>query len=287
MRVAHLPGLIGVIHLPPLAGSPGANNDDPSQSLQKAGLWAVREAKLLTQAGFEGLILENFGDAPFYKAGVPAETIASLSVIAAAVREATRVPIGINVLRNDARAALAIAAVTGCEFIRVNVLSGVVASDQGMIEGDAAELLRERDRLRTDVAILADVHVKHAIPLSSRDLSLAIEEAATRARADGIIITGSTTGRSVDPEQLRQASHTAKHLGVPLFVGSGATAETLAELRPLVHGIIVGSALRKSGKAGAPLDSRRLKGFVGSYKKAGKSPLSKAWSRRRMSSKNS
>src|SRR4029079_5487495 len=127
-----LPSLIGVIHLPALAGAPGSS--DPADALQRAGLQAVKEAQILVKAGFDGLILENFGDVPFYKTQVPPETIASMSVIAAAVREAARkVSLGINVLRNDARAAMAIAAVTGCDFIRVNVLSGVSATDQGWI----------------------------------------------------------------------------------------------------------------------------------------------------------
>ena len=263
--MAKLPSLIGVIHLPPLAGSPGAAGHHPAAILQKAGTAAVREAQMLSQAGFEGLILENFGDIPFYKDRVPAETIASMAVIAAAVRETTRVPLGINVLRNDAKAALALAAVTGCEFIRVNVLSGVAATDQGMIEGCAAELLRERDRLGADIAILADAHVKHSRSVSSDSMSLAVEEIALRALADGVIITGPTTGRSVDGLHLREASRMARAHKIPLFIGSGATVESLPELRQFADGVIVGSALRAGGRAGAPLDVKRLKEFVRAF----------------------
>jgi len=177
-----LPALIGVIHLPALAGTPGAPRS--AVALSRAGLWAVNEAKLLEHAGFDGIIIENFGDAPFYKTQVPPETIASLAIICAAVREAVRIPLGVNVLRNDARAALAIAAVAGCDFIRVNVLSGVAATDQGLVEGDAAFLLRERERLGASaVAILGDVHVKHARSLSSDDIALGVEEIALRASA--------------------------------------------------------------------------------------------------------
>ena len=188
-----LPKLIGVIHLPPLAGSPGAGHQHPVEALQQAGFLAYREAQMLVQAGFDGIFIENFGDAPFYKTQVPPETIACMAIIAGAVREVSdKVLVGINVLRNDARAALAIAATTGCDFIRVNVLSGVTATDQGIIEGDAAFLLRERERLNADVAILADVHVKHGTSLSSGDLGLAIEEVGLRSMADGVIMTDST-----------------------------------------------------------------------------------------------
>ena len=265
-----LPSLIAVIHLPPLGGSPGASSVHPADALQEAGLHAVREAKILTQAGFDGIILENFGDVPFYKDHVPAETVASMSVIAAAVREATRLPLGINILRNDARAALAIAAVTGCDFIRVNVLSGVAATDQGIIEGSAAELLRERDRLGVDVQIFADTHVKHARSLSSDDLALGVEETGLRAGANAVIVTGATTGRTMDLNQLKVASQSARTHRIPLYVGSGVTPENSKEIRALVYGVIVGSTLRKGGKAGAPLDAARIKKFVKAWKTKGK-----------------
>lgn len=255
-----------MIHLPALSGAPRAHGLDPAAAMQRAGLWAVQEATSLARAGFEGLILENFGDTPFYKSSVPPETIACMSVVAAAVRESTRLPIGINVLRNDARAALAIASVTGCQFIRVNVLSGVTAADQGLIEGDAAFLLRERDRLQSEIRILADVHVKHALSLSSHDLALAVEETALRSGADGVIISGSATGRSVDLEHLKIAAEAAKAHRIPLFIGSGATSDTASELRRFADGIIVGSALRKAGKAGAPLDPSRVKSFIKAFR---------------------
>jgi membrane complex biogenesis BtpA family protein len=266
-RTASLPKLIGVIHLPPLPGSPEASHLDPAQALQEAGLWAVKEARTLAKNGFDGLIIENFGDAPFFKTTVKPETIAAMSVIAAAVRESTRLPIGINVLRNDAFSALSIAAVTGCNFIRVNVLSGVAATDQGLIEGQAADLIRERIRLNAQsVKILADVHVKHAQSLSSSDLAIAIEETAGRGGADAIVISGSTTGRAPDLLTIEKALDAAKHVGVPVYLGSGATPALVPQF-PSQLRIIVGSTLRKDGKPGAPLENKRMRQFMDAVKK--------------------
>jgi uncharacterized protein len=266
-----VPSLIGVIHLPPLPGSPDASGLDPGSVLQRAGLLAVKEAQLLSQTGFDGLVLENFGDTPFYKTEVPPETVASLAIIAAAVRETTRARIAINVLRNDARSAMAIAAVCGCEMIRVNVLSGVAATDQGLIEGDAAFLLRERARLGAQgVSILADVHVKHGKSLSSDDIGLAVEEAALRGRASAVVVTGATTGRAVDLAALRRATEVAGKHGVPVLIGSGARRDNLAELLKLADGVIVGSDLRRNGRAGAPLDPKRVREFAKAFQKAGK-----------------
>ena len=264
----NLPRCIGVIHLPPLPGSPGASSAEPTVSLQKAGLLAVREAIALKKAGFDGIILENFGDAPFFPTKVPTETVVAFSVIAAAVREAVSLPLGINVLRNDSLSALSIAAVTGADFIRVNVLSGVMATDQGIIEGRAFELLRERDRLGArHVGILADVHVKHAKSLSSDSLTLGIEETSGRGGADAVIITGSTTGRPPSQEDLIEATRAASKCGVPLYVGSGIDPETMKTLPDSNIRMIVGSTLRRGGKAGAPLDLKRIRSFIMGYRK--------------------
>ncbi len=263
---SRLPALIGVIHLPPLPGSPGAAGVLPHEALQKAGLQAVKEARTLSQQGFTGIILENFGDIPFHKTSVGPETIASLAVIAAAVREVTSAALGINVLRNDARAALAIASIVGADFIRVNVLSGVAATDQGMIEGCAADLLRERSRLNADhVGILADVLVKHANTISTTDLELAIEETALRAGADGVILTGTTTGRAPTASLIAEAQEITRKLGVPLYLGSGTTSESLKAIEGPI-GVIVGSTLRKAGRAGAPLDTARIRTFMKGWK---------------------
>jgi predicted TIM-barrel enzyme len=243
-----LPTLVGVIHLPPLPGAPRAG-EAPSVALRKARDWATREARILTEAGFEGLIIENFADTPFYKDCVPPESCASMAVVASAVREVTSLPIGVNVLRNDGRTALAVASVTGCDFIRVNVLNGIAATDQGMIEGQA------------------DAHVKHAKTLSSDDIEIAVEEVALRGMADAVIITGQTTGRVASDDHLRKASEAARKHGIRLYIGSGSTPQNLARIRPLVHGIIVGSAIRKEGLAGAPLDSTRVRSFVRAFKK--------------------
>jgi membrane complex biogenesis BtpA family protein len=269
------PKLMGVIHLPPLPGAPAVHGAHPADSLQSAGFQAVKEAKILSDAGFDGIILENFGDVPFYKNQVPPETIASMAIIAAAVRETTRCALGINVLRNDARAALAIAAVTGCDFIRVNVLSGVAATDQGMVEGDAAYLLRERDRLHAPVGILADVHVKHAVTFSSTHIDLAVEEVGSRAMVDGVIVSGRTTGRLIEFEALRSASQAARALKIPILLGSGASLDKLAEIKPWVDGMIVGSALRQGGAAGAPLDAKRVREFAKEFMKLDRAKVAK------------
>jgi uncharacterized protein len=258
--------LIGVIHLLPLPGSPQASPMAAHQALEQAGYRAVQEAVLLEKAGFDSLIVENFLDSPFFKDQVPAETLSAMSVIVAAITQSVKIKVGVNVLRNDGLSALSIAAVTGADFIRVNVLSGAMVTDQGVIEGRAAELLRKKDALRSDTRIFADVLVKHAKPLADISLEQAIEESAGRGGADAVIVTGSGTGVAPEIDWVRQASTVAKNCGVPIYLGSGATAKNISNFAPYLSGVIVGSALRKGGKAGADLDMKRIKEFTKAVK---------------------
>lgn len=256
---------MGLLQLLPLPGAPLGASENPAKLLQAAGHQAVAEAKQLEEAGFQGLLLENSGDVPFFKNQVPPETLASFSVIAAAVSECVKIPVGVNLLRNDSRSSLALASVLGCEFIRVQILSGVSATDQGLIENEAALLLRDRARLRSKVQIFADVHVHHGTSLSSHDLGLAIEEATYRSLADAVVISGASSERLPEEEWLQKASEFARFYGVPLYLGSGATAKNLADLLPWVEGILVGATLRKNGVQGAPLDPKRVKEFARAF----------------------
>ncbi|MBL7715777.1 MAG: BtpA/SgcQ family protein [Bdellovibrionales bacterium] len=265
-----LPRWICVIHLAALPGSPGATGKNANRLLDSIVKTATTEAKTLEAAGFSGLILENFGDAPFFPETVPAETVASMAQIAREVVRAVKIPVGINVLRNDCRSALAIAATSGASFIRVNVLSGVAATDQGMIQGRAAEWIRYRNQFCPDVRILADILVKHARTLSVTEVDLAVEEVGLRAHADGVIVTGPTTGRAMERGFLKKAYEAASKHEIPLWIGSGTTIETLPWMVENSDGLIVGSTLRRNGRAGAPLDPSRIRSLMNEIKKVQK-----------------
>ena len=143
---------IGVVHLLPLPGSPRWCGD-----INRVLSRAEEEAVTLERGGADGIIVENFGDAPFRIGRVGSETVAAMTLAVQRVRQVVDLPVGINMLRNDALSALAVAAVTGAGFIRVNVHYGVMAADEGLVHGEAFETLRQRRALGVDVKILADV----------------------------------------------------------------------------------------------------------------------------------
>ena len=164
---APLPSLIGVIHLRPLPESPRYGGD-----LASVVSSAERDARALAEAGFDGIMVENFGDAPFVPDRVSPVTVAAMTACAVAVRAAApKVALGVNVLRNDAEAALAVAIAARAEMIRINVHTGARVTDQGLVEGRAHVTLRQRRALGAErVLLLCDVDVKHSAPLAARPL---------------------------------------------------------------------------------------------------------------------
>ncbi|MDH3590641.1 MAG: BtpA/SgcQ family protein [Planctomycetota bacterium] len=247
--------LTGAVHLLPLPGSPRYGGD-----MDAIVARAVADARAYGDGGADAVIVENYGDAPFYKRDLAPVTVAAMARCAAAVRAAVSLPLGVNALRNDARAALGIAVACGAQFIRVNVHAGVVASDQGLIEGDAANTLRERARLGASVAIWADIHVKHARPLYASDLAAAARDLTGRAGADALIVSGGATGSPVAPADLEIVRRALPDR--PLLAGSGVTAATAAAVLKIADGAIVGTALKHGGDVSAAVDAERVRAFV-------------------------
>jgi uncharacterized protein len=243
--------VIGMVHLPPLPGAPGF------ASMRAVLETARRDAAALAEGGVHGIMVENYGDVPFLPGPVPPETVAALALAVAEAQRAAGVPVGVNVLRNDARAALGIAAATGAPFLRVNVHTGAMLTDQGWIEGRAHETLRARRALGHDVAILADVLVKHAVPPAGLTATDVARDLWERGGADGLIVTGVATGSAADAGRLREVRTAAPD--APLLLGSGLTADNAADLWPLCDGAIVGSAFMRDGRAGAGVDRDRVK----------------------------
>ena len=243
---------IGMIHLPPLPGSPRWDGN-----LNKVLERARQEAEVLANGGTNGIIVENYGDAPFRIGRVESETVAAMTLAVQAIQEVSTLPVGINMLRNDAGSALAIAAVTGARFIRVNVHYGIMAAYEGLVEGEAFDTIRRRKSLGVDVKILADVLVKHAVPLGSVDLGLVARETAHRGLADGLIVSGPATGletASFDVSVVRRAMPDGL-----VLVGSGVNESNIWRVIEHSNGAIIGTSLKEGGIITNKVDSDRVR----------------------------
>lgn len=245
--------VIGMLHAPPLLGAPKYGGD-----WRAVVDFVLRDADTLARGGVQGLMLENFGDAPFFPGRVPSHVVASLTALAAAVRSRIDLPLGINVLRNDGVSAIGIAQAVGGALVRVNVLCGARVTDQGLITGIAHDLLRERSLLRADgIQILADVDVKHSAPLASRPLADEVHDMLDRGGADILVVTGRSTGGDIVLDNLLEIRAAAR--AAPVWIGSGVTSDSIARLATHADGFIVGTSLKREGRLGNPVELDRVR----------------------------
>jgi len=248
--------VVGMVHLVPLPGSPRW-----AGSMRDVLAAALADARALIDGGVDALLVENFGDAPFTPGRVEPATVAAMSVVAVEVRrEFPRTRLGLNVLKNDARAALGVAAAVGAEFIRVNVHAGAVLADQGVVQSDAYGTLRDRRLLGVDVAIVADVGGKHAVPLAPVETEQMARDLVHRGLADALVVSGAATGQATPLGEVKRVRSAVPD--VPLLIGSGVTAETAAELLSVADGLIVGTSVKRDGDVRQPVDRARVEKLV-------------------------
>lgn len=245
--------LVGMVHLRPLPGSPR----DGGMALQGVLENAVADARALAEGGADAIMVENFFDAPFAKSHVPPHTIAALTRAVETVRQATGLPLGVNVLRNDACAALAIAHICGAQFVRINVYVGAAVTDQGLIEGAAREAILYRRELGANVALWADVFVKHAAQLGTNTLEDAAKDAVVRGLADALIVSGAATGSPTSVDDVLRVKGAVP--GTPILVGSGFDVQNAPALLAHADGAIVGTSVKRSGRVEEPVDAERVR----------------------------
>ena len=245
--------LIGMVHLPALPGSPLATE----RSVESMVAQSLHDANALAAGGATAIMVENFFDVPFSRDQAPPHTVAAMTLCVHAVRQATGLPVGVNVLRNDARSAIAIAHVTGARFVRINVYVGAAVTDQGLIQGAAREAQLYRRELGADVEIWADVFVKHAAQLGTGSLEDAARDAVHRGLADALIVSGDGTGRPTDPDTARRVREAVP--GTHLLVGSGFSVESADALLEWADGAIVGTSLKRNGDAAQSVEIDRVR----------------------------
>lgn len=243
--------VVGVIHLPPLLGSPHSRLTLPHIVEQAKAHLAICE-----RAGCEAAIIENFGDVPYCREDVPPVTIASMAAIARDLLSTSSIPLGINVLRNDGPSAVAIAAAIGLAFVRINVLMGAMVTDQGIIQGCAREVALARRNLGWNGFVLADVAVKHAIPFAHLSLDDLARDTYYRAGADGLIVTGTRTGSAPSLEFVRTVRRAVPE--APVLVGSGVDEDNVAQFVASSDGAIVATSLKTDGQ----LDEEKARRLV-------------------------
>jgi len=250
--------LIGVIHLEALPGTP-CNRSDVATIAERAAV----EARIYESAGFHGLAIENTHDRPYLKGSVGPEIGAAMAVVGAEIRRATKLPLGIQVLAGANSWAIAVAHACGADFVRVEGFVFAHVADEGIIESSAGALLRYRRAIGADrVRIFADIKKKHSAHAITADVDIVeTAKAAEFFQADGIIVSGVSTGEAADPDEVRDVSKAVK---IPTLIGSGITPENIHNYA--ADAFIVGSSVKRDGVWSGPLDEGRVRLLVNAWR---------------------
>lgn len=254
--------LIGNVHLPPLPGTPRYRGSPVSDLIDIA----LSDVQAYEAGGMDGLMLENHGDVPFLKPQkIGPEVIGSMSAIVQAVSERTALPFGINLLANHAVGAIAIAHATGARFVRVNQWVNGYVANEGYLDGLSGEALRFRRKIGgEDIAIFADVHVKHGSHAVTSDRGVTeLARDIEFFEADVAIATGNRTGDTIPAEEIDEIRAGTT---LPVIAGSGITVENAPELIKLLDGAVVGSSLKSTGHWSGPVDRGKVEELVESLR---------------------
>ncbi|HVR41416.1 MAG TPA: BtpA/SgcQ family protein [Thermoanaerobaculia bacterium] len=250
--------LIGCIHVQALPGTP-----QNRLGVNAIAELAAAEAKLYAECGFHGVMIENTHDRPYLKSNVGPEIVAAMSVIGDAVRRATNVPFGVQVLAGANRAAIAVAHACGASFVRVEGFAFAHVADEGIIEASAGDLLRYRRAIGAEnVRVFGDIKKKHSAHAITADVDIVeTAKAAEFFSIDGVIVTGVATGSPTDPDEVRAVSSA---VGVPTLIGSGITPENIGRY-PGADAFIVGSSVKNGGVWSGELDRTRTRAVVDAF----------------------
>jgi membrane complex biogenesis BtpA family protein len=246
--------IIGMVHAMPTPGAPRARTCDVN-AIYDHGL---EEALRLKKGGIDGILIENAGDVPFLRPEqIGYETVGVLSVLGRMIVRETGLPVGFNIVANAALASLACAKASGASFVRVNQWANAYVANEGLLNGAAADALRYRAKIDADdIAVLADVHVKHGSHAIVNDRPVA-EQARDVAffQADVAIATGLRTGHSASLEEIAEVREGSC---LPTIVGSGLSAENAKAILTAADGAIVGVSLKPGGDMWGPTDPARV-----------------------------
>ena len=249
--------VFAMVHTGPSPGAPGY------RSLESAVERAVTEAKVFADLGVDGLVIENMHDFPcVHEREQGPEVAAFMTRVAVCVkRQVGQMPVGVQVLFQANKTALAVALAAQCDFIRAEGWTHAHVSDKGIAEACAGKVLRYRRTIGASrIPVFCDVKKKHASHAWTADLPIEeVTELMNLHAADGVIVTGARTGIEPDEDDLHAVRSSTS---LPVLIGSGVTVENFEHLIDLADGFIVGSALKEGGVWNAPVCEDRVEAIV-------------------------
>ena len=248
----HPKPVIGMIHVGALPGTPASRH-----SMRELIDLAVREAQIYRASGVDGIGIENMHDVPYLRGGVGPEIVAAMTLLGQAVKAESHLPVGVQVLAGANIEAMAVAHAAELDFVRAEGYVFAHVADEGLIESSAAKLLRYRKQIGAErVQVWADIKKKHSAHALTADISLgATAETVAFMRGEAVIVTGNVTG---DPPKPADVVEARAHCALPVILGSGITADNLAEFYSQADGFIIGTYFKVDGLWTNTVDAARV-----------------------------
>ncbi|HPN38566.1 MAG TPA: BtpA/SgcQ family protein [Melioribacteraceae bacterium] len=251
--------IIGMIHVNALPGTPKYNGD-VKQIIKRS----LREAETYIDNFIPVLMIENMHDTPYLNRNVGPEITSILSIILYEIKQKFNVPIGIQILAGANKEAIASAYCSGSDFIRAEGFVFSHIADEGMFNSDAGELLRYRKQINAEnIKIFTDIKKKHSSHAITKDVDITeTAKAAEFFMSDGVIITGGSTGKEPNLEEIISVKNS---VALPVLAGSGITATNIKTYKQYCDAFIIGSYFKKEGYWQNDLDENRIKEFLKNY----------------------
>jgi uncharacterized protein len=233
--------IIGMIHLP------ATISYDDWLGLDEFIAKAKYDLKALEDGGASAALIENDSDSPCQLKGT-ADVVAPMAIVAHELVKIAKIPLGIEVLLNDPCASLSIAKTCGLEFIRTDYfVDAMTRKGYGKMEINPKNIIDYKNKIKANnIKIYADIQVKYATMLDkNKTIASSVIEAINNG-ADGIIITGTTTGVEPCIQDIKEAKETADNK-VPIIIGSGFLNKNVKKMFQYADWAIVGSSIKTNG----------------------------------------
>jgi len=221
--------LLGAIHLPSF------QNDTSRPSMKDIESFALHNAKIFAEGGFDGVFIQDQTEGP--------ATLKSVSLLAAVSRfvssQVDSIHIGSQMECDDAEAILAVAHASGASFVRIKSYVGTMIKDRGLVHGQGHTAISYKKNQGIQTQIFADIFDRCGAPLGDLSLQQAAK-LAVQTGADALIITGKNHDETVEMlKAIRKAFPKVKTI-----CGGGVNMTNIKELLSICDGAIVSSSLK-------------------------------------------
>ena len=248
--------VLGMVHLPPLPGTPFHDEGSFERTLEVA----VASARALAEGGADGCLVQTVDRV--YASGEesdPARTTA-MGLIVNAIVAATgnRFQIGVQLMANALKASLAVAKVAGGSYIRAGALVGATLTPHGLVEAHPLEVMDYRAKIGAQqIKVIAEVESMH-FRWFGGDRSVAqVARAAHSAGADAVSL-----GHPDEDTTLQMIAAVRETVpGLPVILAGYTNHGNAARLLAAADGAYVGTCLERDGWGGQ-IDPERVRAYV-------------------------